>query len=47
MGKVTLLVERAREGDRDAFDRIVERLHPELRRDWDKPRRLPAHALRA
>ncbi len=32
MGEVTLLIGRAREGDRDAFDRIFELLYPELRR---------------
>lgn len=31
MGEVTLLIERARGGDRDAFDRIFELLYPELR----------------
>jgi RNA polymerase sigma factor (TIGR02999 family) len=31
MGEVTLLIERAREGDRAAFDRIFELLYPELR----------------
>lgn len=31
MGDVTLLIERAREGDRAAFDRIFELLYPELR----------------
>jgi len=31
MGEVTLLIERARDGDRDAFDRIFELLYPELR----------------
>jgi RNA polymerase sigma factor (TIGR02999 family) len=32
MGEVTLLIERAREGDRVALDRIFEILYPELRR---------------
>ncbi len=32
MGEVTLLIERARGGDRAAFDRIFELLYPELRR---------------
>ncbi len=31
MGEVTLLIERAREGDREAFDQIFELLYPELR----------------
>jgi len=31
MGEVTLLIKRAREGDRGAFDRIFELLYPELR----------------
>ena len=31
MGEVTLLIERARDGDRTAFDRIFELLYPELR----------------
>ena len=31
MGEVTLLIERAREGDRLAFDRLFQLLHPELR----------------
>ena len=31
MGEVTLLIERARAGDREAFDRIFELLYPELR----------------
>ena len=31
MGEVTLLIERAREGDRLAFDRLFELLHPDLR----------------
>jgi RNA polymerase sigma factor (TIGR02999 family) len=31
MGEVTQLIERAREGDRGAFDRIFELLYPELR----------------
>ena len=31
MGEVTLLIARAREGDRGAFDRIFELLYPELR----------------
>lgn len=31
MGEVTLLIERARDGDRAAFDRIFELLYPELR----------------
>ena len=31
MGEVTLLIERARGGDRVAFDRIFELLYPELR----------------
>ena len=31
MGDVTLLIERARAGDRAAFDRIFELLYPELR----------------
>ena len=31
MGDVTQLIERAREGDRAAFDRIFELLYPELR----------------
>jgi RNA polymerase sigma factor (TIGR02999 family) len=31
MGEVTLLIERARGGDRGAFDRIFELLYPELR----------------
>lgn len=31
MGEVTLLIERAREGSREAFDRIFELLYPELR----------------
>ncbi|MBK1616397.1 hypothetical protein CKO44_23415 [Rubrivivax gelatinosus] len=31
MGEVTLLIERAREGDRAAFDRIFELLYPDLR----------------
>lgn len=31
MGEVTLLIERARDGDREAFDRIFELLYPELR----------------
>ncbi len=31
MGEVTLLIQRAREGDREAFDRIFELLYPELR----------------
>lgn len=31
MGEVTLLIGRAREGDREAFDRIFELLYPELR----------------
>ncbi len=31
MGEVTLLIERARDGDRQAFDRIFELLYPELR----------------
>ncbi len=31
MGDVTLLIERARGGDRAAFDRIFELLYPELR----------------
>ena len=32
VGEVTLLIGRAREGDRGAFDRIFELLYPELRR---------------
>jgi RNA polymerase sigma factor (TIGR02999 family) len=32
MGDVTLLLARAREGDRAAFDRLFELLYPELRR---------------
>ena len=32
MGDVTLLIARAREGDRAAFDRLFELLYPELRR---------------
>lgn len=32
MGEVTLLMGRARHGDREAFDRIFELLYPELRR---------------
>ncbi len=32
MGEVTVLMGRARAGDRDAFDRIFELLYPELRR---------------
>ncbi len=32
MGEVTLLIGRARDGDREAFDRIFELLYPELRR---------------
>ena len=32
MGDVTQLIERAREGDRAAFDRIFELLYPELRK---------------
>jgi RNA polymerase sigma factor (TIGR02999 family) len=31
MGEVTLLIGRAREGDREAFDRIFELRYPELR----------------
>ena len=31
MGEVTLLIQRARDGDREAFDRIFELLYPELR----------------
>ena len=31
MGEVTLLIERARDGDRAAFDRIFQLLYPELR----------------
>jgi RNA polymerase sigma factor (TIGR02999 family) len=31
MGEVTLLIERARDGDRAAFDKIFELLYPELR----------------
>lgn len=31
MGEVTLLIERARDGSREAFDRIFELLYPELR----------------
>ena len=31
MGDVTQLIEQARSGDRDAFDRIFELLYPELR----------------
>jgi len=31
MGEVTRLIERARDGSRDAFDRIFELLYPELR----------------
>jgi RNA polymerase sigma factor (TIGR02999 family) len=31
MGEVTLLIGRARDGDREAFDRIFEVLYPELR----------------
>lgn len=31
MGEVTLLIERAREGDREAFDQIFELLYSELR----------------
>src|ERR1700712_3343554 len=31
MGEVTLLIERARGGSREAFDRIFELLYPELR----------------
>jgi len=31
MGELTLLIERAREGDREVFDRIFELLYPELR----------------
>ncbi len=31
MGDVTLLIQRARDGDRAAFDRIFELLYPELR----------------
>lgn len=31
MGEVTLLIERARDGDRAAFDRIFDLLYPELR----------------
>lgn len=31
MGEVTQLIGRAREGDRDAFDKIFELLYPELR----------------
>lgn len=31
MGEVTLLIERARDGDRAAFDRIFELLYPDLR----------------
>ena len=32
MGEVTVLIGRASEGDREAFDRIFELLYPELRR---------------
>ena len=32
MGEVTLLFAQAREGNRDAFDRIFELMYPELRR---------------
>ena len=31
MGEVTMLIERARGGSREAFDRIFELLYPELR----------------
>jgi len=31
MGDTTLLIEQARDGDRAAFDRLFERLYPELR----------------
>ncbi len=31
MGEVTLLIQRARDGDRAAFDRIFELLYPDLR----------------
>lgn len=37
MGEVTLLIERAREGDREAFDRIFELLYPELRQIAHRP----------
>lgn len=42
MGEVTLLIERARDGDRAAFDRIFELLYPELRQI--ARRRLSRHA---
>lgn len=42
MGEVTLLIERAREGSREAFDRIFELLYPELRQIAH--RRLALHA---
>jgi RNA polymerase sigma factor (TIGR02999 family) len=32
MGDITLLISRAREGDRSAFDHLFELLYPELRR---------------
>ena len=32
MGDITVLIERAREGDRAAFDSLFETLYPELRR---------------
>jgi len=31
MGDITLLIEQARDGDRAAFDRLFEKLYPELR----------------
>jgi RNA polymerase sigma factor (TIGR02999 family) len=42
MGEVTLLIARAREGDRAAFDRIFELMYPELRSVAH--RRLSRHA---
>jgi len=42
MGEVTLLIARARDGDRAAFDRIFELMYPELR--GIAHRRLARHA---
>ena len=45
MGDITLLIEQARDGDRAAFDRLFEKLYPELRAVAH--RRLGRHARAA
>jgi thiamine phosphate synthase YjbQ (UPF0047 family) len=47
MSEITTLLARARDGDRQAFDMLFERLYPELRRlahaeSW--PANHPAHS---